>query len=268
MRTFVYVDGFNLYFGSLKGTPFKWLDLFALARVFVPNDTVEKVRFYTAKVYGRGDPQRPIRQQTYWRALRATGVEVVEGHFLEHVVPMRNANPPPPKVQVWKSEEKGSDVNLAAHLVRDAFTGAFEQALVVSNDSDLALPVQLVRDEAKRPVMVVRPVSNQGRAPSGQLKRAAASVRDIRRAILPTCQLPDPFSLPSGGPLRKPSGWYPRRPSFGLAVGRSARVRSRRWSVQLVRLHFVHCRPSARFCAARFTLAPDPTGAYSICGDA
>lgn len=25
--TYVYVDGFNLYFGALKRTPFKWFDL-------------------------------------------------------------------------------------------------------------------------------------------------------------------------------------------------------------------------------------------------
>tara|TARA_R110002072_G_scaffold29206_4_gene92759 strand:- start:564 stop:863 length:300 start_codon:yes stop_codon:yes gene_type:complete len=30
MRTCVYVDGFNLYYGALKRTPYKWLDLAAL----------------------------------------------------------------------------------------------------------------------------------------------------------------------------------------------------------------------------------------------
>jgi hypothetical protein len=27
MRTIVYIDGFNLYYGAVKGTPYKWLDL-------------------------------------------------------------------------------------------------------------------------------------------------------------------------------------------------------------------------------------------------
>ena len=31
MRTQVYVDGFNLYYGALKDTPFKWLDPVKLA---------------------------------------------------------------------------------------------------------------------------------------------------------------------------------------------------------------------------------------------
>lgn len=30
LRTRVYVDGFNLYYGCLKGTPWKWLNLVAL----------------------------------------------------------------------------------------------------------------------------------------------------------------------------------------------------------------------------------------------
>jgi hypothetical protein len=154
VRTFVYVDGFNLYYGSLKGTAHRWLDLFALAKALMPHASVASVRFFTAKVHGRDDPNRPTRQETYWKALRATGVEVVEGHFLEHAVSMRAVTPPPPTVRVWKTEEKGSDVNLASYLVRDAFTARFEQALVLSNDSDLAAPVRMVRDEAKLPIRV------------------------------------------------------------------------------------------------------------------
>jgi len=192
VRTFVYVDGFNLYYGSLKGTPYRRLDLFALASALLPRATVASVRFFTAKVHGRDDPSRPTRQDTYWNALKATGVEVVEGHFLEHAVTMRTVTPPPPAVRVWKSEEKGSDVNLASYLVRDAFTRAFEQALVLSNDSDLTLPVRLVRDEAKLPIRVGFPISNPGRRRSVQLQGAATDFRDIRPAALAACQLPNP----------------------------------------------------------------------------
>jgi hypothetical protein len=105
---------------------------------------------------------------------------------------MRTVTPPPPAVRVWKSEEKGSDVNLASYLVRDAFTRAFEQALVLSNDSDLTLPVRLVRDEAKLPIRVGFPISNPGRRRSVQLQGAATDFRDIRPAALAACQLPNP----------------------------------------------------------------------------
>ena len=32
MRAYIYVDGFNLFYRALKGTPHKWLNLAALAK--------------------------------------------------------------------------------------------------------------------------------------------------------------------------------------------------------------------------------------------
>jgi uncharacterized LabA/DUF88 family protein len=58
---------------------------------------------------------------------------------------MENAHPPPIQVEVWKNEEKGSDVNLALHLLNDAWQDAFDCAVVVSNDSDLAEALRMVK---------------------------------------------------------------------------------------------------------------------------
>ena len=70
MVTNVYIDGFNLYYGSLKGTPYKWLDLAELSSVLLPQDTISRIRYFTAQVNARPhDPQQPVRQQTYLRAL-------------------------------------------------------------------------------------------------------------------------------------------------------------------------------------------------------
>lgn len=79
-----YIDGFNLYNGALKGTPYKWLDLQAFSQSLRPTDTVSQVKFFTAKVNARpNDPDQPIRQMLYWRAVRTIGsVEIIEGHFL------------------------------------------------------------------------------------------------------------------------------------------------------------------------------------------
>jgi hypothetical protein len=97
-------------------------------------------------------------------------------------------------------------VNLASYLVRDAFTRAFEQALVLSNDSDLTLPVRLVRDEAKLPIRVGFPISNPGRRRSVQLQGAATDFRDIRPAALAACQLPNPVVRGTSS-YRKPATW-------------------------------------------------------------
>ena len=73
MKTNVYVDGFNLYYGCLKGTPHKWLDLAAFSQASFPppRNQINRIRYFTAHVNARpNDPQQPIRQQTYLRALR------------------------------------------------------------------------------------------------------------------------------------------------------------------------------------------------------
>jgi len=45
----VYIDGFNLYYGCLKGTLDKWLDPAALARRLLPADTIKRIRYFTAR---------------------------------------------------------------------------------------------------------------------------------------------------------------------------------------------------------------------------
>ncbi len=98
-------------------------------------------------------------------------------------------------------EEKGLDVNLAAHLLNDAWKNRFEAAVVISNDTDLVVPIRMITEERKRTVYVVCPGRWQI-AP--QLRRAAAHVRHIRPALLKAAQFPD--TLP-GTAISKPEGW-------------------------------------------------------------
>ena len=102
-----------------------------------------------------------MHQGTYLRALETIpNLEIHFGHFLAHTVRMPLAHPVsglPPLVDVIKTEENGSDVNLATHLVHDAHMGRFECAIVVSGDSDLLAPVQIVIEELKKPVGVLNP---------------------------------------------------------------------------------------------------------------
>ena len=90
MRTFVYVDGFNLYYGALKGSSWKWLDLVTLfEQVLQPHHQILAVKYFTARVSGTArNPSKPQRQDVYLRALRRyrPQVEVYFGHFLSHSV--------------------------------------------------------------------------------------------------------------------------------------------------------------------------------------
>lgn len=123
LRTFVYVDGFNLYYGALRRTSFKWLDLEKLCGVVLKNTPIDAIKYFTARVKPRAnDPDQSVRQEIYLRALATNSkIEVYFGHFLSHPVMMPRCNqdgdPTGEYVKVIKTEEKGSDVNIASHLL-------------------------------------------------------------------------------------------------------------------------------------------------------
>lgn len=208
MRTSVYVDGFNLYYRALKGTPYKWLDLYTMCRFILPaTNTITSIRYFTALVHPRpADPQQAIRQQIYLRALATLPmVSIVLGSFLSTTVRMLLANPPqqgPRIVEVIKTEEKGSDVNIAAHLIHDAHQDRFDVAVLVTNDSDLAEPIRIVTREIGRPVGVLYPGGHQSRV----LTQHATFVRPIRQGVLRVSQFPDMLT-DAHGTFSKPASW-------------------------------------------------------------
>ncbi|MBI4530987.1 MAG: NYN domain-containing protein [Candidatus Latescibacteria bacterium] len=208
MRTSIYVDGFNLYFGALKGTPYRWLDVAAMCRfLLAPVHQITQIRYFTATVLPRPhDPQQPIRQQTYLRALQTLPyVSIIYGTFLSHVVEMPRADSPtspPEMVRVIKTEEKGSDVNLATYLVKDGYENAYECAVVVSNDSDLVEPIKVVRDTLKKVVGVIVP----HKRPSAELRRYATFTKKIRQPVLAASQLPSVLQ-DAQGTFHKPATW-------------------------------------------------------------
>jgi len=205
MLVSVYVDGFNLYYGALKNTPYKWLDVAKLSSFLFPNDRISKIKYFTAPIKLRPndiDLGKPNRQQIYLRALRTTpNLEIIEGNFLTHIVTMKNAIGAG-FTSVIKTEEKGTDVNIASHLIHDAHQGLFELAIIISNDSDLVEPVRIVVHELNLPVIVVSPYKNN----SIQLKNTASSARTIRSGVLSVSQFPDVMT-DTIGQFRKPIIW-------------------------------------------------------------
>ena len=94
-RTNIYIDGFNLYYRSLKDSPYKWLDLKSLFSKLLPQDySIQTIKYFTAHVSALGDPQRPLRQKIYIRALEEhiTEIKVYYGKFLSHPAYMPLAN--------------------------------------------------------------------------------------------------------------------------------------------------------------------------------
>jgi hypothetical protein len=106
-------------------------------------------------------------------------------------------------VKVIKTEEKGSDVNLATHLLIDGFTGQYHAAIVVSNDSDLVAPILYVRDILGFPVMVLNPDDS---TTSKVLARSSSGVRHIRKGVLSISQFPTELT-DRKGKFHKPDTW-------------------------------------------------------------
>lgn len=207
MNTYAYVDGFNLYFGALRGTPSKWLNIKGLLELIFPRCHFIKIKYFTAKVTARpSDPQQPVRQQLFLRALASLPeVELYFGHFLTHEVSMPLVAPPsggPAFARVFKTEEKGSDVNLAVQLLHDAHRKQFDQAIVISGDSDLLMPIQLVINELRLPVGVLNPQ----RHPCVVLQKNATFYKHIRPNTLAKCQFP-PSLTDAHGTFTKPPSW-------------------------------------------------------------
>ena len=208
LKTIVYVDGFNLYYGAVKGTPHKWLDILKLSQSLLRKNEIIQVKYFTALVNARpGDPDQPSRQQIYLRALRTLpNLEIIYGHFLEHEITMPLAKPPAKGskyVRVLKTEEKGSDVNIATHMVNDGHKGAYQVAIIISNDSDLVEPVRVVRQELNLPVGVLNPIPAK---PSHELRKHATFVKPIRKGALAASQFPQQMK-DSIGEFYKPPAW-------------------------------------------------------------
>ena len=109
--------------------------------------------------------------------------------------------PNPEFALVVKTEEKATDVNLGAHLVRDAFQSVFEYAVVITDDTDLIEPLRIVTQEAKLPVTLLTPVDS----PAVGLRNFSTHVRHLR-PYFGVSHFPDPVIGPKGA-IAKPVDW-------------------------------------------------------------
>ena len=204
-----YIDGFNLYYGSLKHRwpQYKWLDLQSFCESLPPGLQVKRVRYFTARVQNSPrDPHVADRQQAYLRALATLPkVTIHEGLFTVRNVYLPLSNNPSSIVQVIKTEEKRTDVNLATALLLDCCYNDCDEVVVISNDSDLVTPLQAVRQEFGKQVGIISPQPPKQR--SRALAQAASwSYRTINRSHFANNQLPAQLT-DANGTFTKPADW-------------------------------------------------------------
>ena len=131
-RSLIYIDGFNFYYGAVRGTAYKWLDLETCFRRLRLGDGIERIYYFTALVSGA----KRVRQETYLRALATTPlVQIILGKFKVKQIKCRVATCTFPGSRVFSAaEEKRTDVNIALQLLDDAYHDRAERFVIVSGD--------------------------------------------------------------------------------------------------------------------------------------
>lgn len=207
MRVGVYIDGFNLYYRALKRTEFKWLDIAKLSvEILDEQDEVVFIRYFTAMVSPRaGDSGAPERQEAYLRALRTLpNLTIHNGRFLPKTKTRPLVSDPATYVTVHDTEEKGSDVNLASHLLNDAFRERFDAALVVSQDTDLCEPLRMIKADLRKTVGIVWCDDSK---PGRRHKNVSDFIRHANKSILRRSQFSNPVIGRGGMKIPKPDSW-------------------------------------------------------------
>lgn len=203
-RVSVYIDGFNLYNGlkEAKLQRFYWLDVRRLSENLLrPNQSLEAVRYFTARIHSDPkDPDKSVRQDTFLDALgMLPDVHIHYGYYMPKQGSCRKCG------ATWPTfEEKKTDVNIAVELLCDATDNAFDTAIIISGDSDLAGPVEAVRKRCsnKRVIVAFPP-----KRVSQQLKQLANTSFVIGRKKFKDSQLPSRIKKPDGYVLTRPPTW-------------------------------------------------------------
>ncbi len=229
LRTRVYIDGYNLYFGCLKGTRYKWLDPLTLFKQhIIPSSMAPgltsvllplSIKYFTARIVESAakavdSVSCQARYNTALRKLYPGQIELIEGYYSvtkqqARIVDgdkwPRNCE----EILVWKLEEKQSDVNLALQTYHDAISGNVDQVIIVTNDTDIAPALKLIRAHTDVIIGLVIPTRPSMRKANTELADQAHWVRNqIAEYELANSQLPR--VIPGRKPTVKPLSWYAR----------------------------------------------------------
>lgn len=243
-----------MYYGCLKGTHFKWLDLLALFEKHVlPSIMATRngrpttsclnqaaIKYFTAKILESAAkaPDSVSSQARYHSALEklySDRIELIEGYYALNrmkvkIVDAENPDRPPKdcqEIQAWKLEEKQSDVNLALHAYHDAVTGDVDQVVIVTNDTDIAPALEMIRKHTPVSIGLVVPTTDHQRYPNADLAELAHWTRThITMAELAASQLPR--VIPGRKPTIKPESWYPNPEKLGRILDLAIPVRGSR----------------------------------------
>jgi 6-hydroxy-3-succinoylpyridine 3-monooxygenase len=205
-RSIVYIDGFNFYYGAVKDTPHKWLNLQKYFELLRQDDDIQKIWYFTAKVSG----SQLARQEIYFDALSTLPlIDIVFGLYKLKKLHCRIKDCGYQGNKSYKvPEEKGTDVNIALQMLDDAYQGACDRIVLVSGDSDLVPAVKLVKKRHPEiQVTVYIPATDPKRGAATELRNVADRHKTLPQELLPKAQFPQTLTGSSGKKISKPSNW-------------------------------------------------------------
>ena len=237
-RAIFYIDGFNLYYAALRPKPhLKWLNLKALADGIVHEDTtVVCVKYFTSRVLGSASKSK--RQNVYFIVLKTVSqIKITFGNLVKrkesgnmsraeqtrlNLTEQSKRNIKGQEVAINTFEEKGTDVNLASHLIYDACNDEFDIAYVITNDTDFVEPIRMVKEDLGKTVVIVaarrfryheedeQDVEKKKPripVPDITLKNAASDVYYIKNSLFIASQFPDEIQIENGDIISRPTNW-------------------------------------------------------------
>jgi 6-hydroxy-3-succinoylpyridine 3-monooxygenase len=205
-RSIIYIDGFNFYYGAIRGTAYKWLDMEACFRRLRPADHIERIYYFTALV----DGAKALRQQRYLKALATTPlVQIILGKFKYKQVRCQAPGCSYTGSRIFEMpEEKRTDVNIALQLLDDAHHHRADRFVIVSGDSDLVPALETVKSQYPKNEMIVYiPSRNPVRGAATELRGASDRHKTFPQALLKVSQFPRRISDGRGGFIEKPVEW-------------------------------------------------------------
>jgi len=206
-KSIIYIDGFNLYYGAVKDTPWKWLNIEKYFALLLPHDDIQTIKYFTAEIVGSHKPN----QDVFIRALLTLDkIQVIYGLFKYKKVKclVKNCTYKGEKM-FHVPEEKRTDVNIAVHMLDDVFNDRCDRLIIISGDSDLVPAIKTVKKIApNKKVIVYVPAKNEIRGAAIELRKSSDRHKTLPNNLLSKAQFPDTFTDINGNVIQKPASWF------------------------------------------------------------
>jgi uncharacterized LabA/DUF88 family protein len=201
-KVIVYVDGFNFYYGlkSLNWKACYWLDFVGFFSSFLkPYQELVEVNYFSARP---SDAGKYDRQNRLFHANKCNlKFNLILGKFLKKELKCNSCGS-----IIHTFEEKETDVRIATKIVSDAYNKRCDIAIIVSADSDLIPPIELIREF--NPLQKVYVYFPPDRYSSNLSNLSDSTIKlDGAFSIFKKHILPQRITLPNGYVIERPDKW-------------------------------------------------------------